>query len=47
MGYELVASSGTARFLQNNDIPAAALAWPLEDKNRTSPTPCARARSTS
>lgn len=32
MGYELVASSGTARFLQNNDIPAAALAWPLEDK---------------
>jgi len=32
MGYEIVASSGTARFLQNNDIPAAALAWPLEDK---------------
>jgi carbamoyl-phosphate synthase large subunit len=32
MGYELVASGGTARFLQNNDIPATALAWPLEDK---------------
>lgn len=32
MGYELLASSGTARFLQNNGIQAAALAWPLEDK---------------
>ena len=32
MGYTLVASSGTARFLQNHDIPAEALAWPLEDK---------------
>jgi carbamoyl-phosphate synthase large subunit len=32
LGYELVASSGTARFLQNNDIPAKALAWPLEEK---------------
>jgi len=32
MGYCLVASSGTARFLQNHDIPAEALAWPLEDK---------------
>ena len=32
MGYTLVASSGTARFLQNNDIEATALAWPLEDK---------------
>ncbi len=32
MGYELVASSGTARFLQNNGIEATALAWPLEDK---------------
>ncbi len=32
MGYTLVASSGTARFLQNNDIPVTALAWPLEDK---------------
>lgn len=32
MGYELLASSGTARFLQNNDIPVTALAWPLEDK---------------
>jgi len=32
MGYEILASSGTARFLQNNDIPAKALAWPLEDK---------------
>ena len=32
MGYDLVASSGTARFLQNNDIQATALAWPLDDK---------------
>ncbi len=32
MGYEIVASSGTARFLQNNGIPATVLAWPLEDK---------------
>jgi carbamoyl-phosphate synthase large subunit len=32
MGYELVASSGTARFLQNHEIPVTALAWPLEDK---------------
>ncbi len=32
MGYELVASGGTARFLQNNGIPAKALAWPLDDK---------------
>ncbi len=32
MGYELVASGGTARFLQNNDIDATALAWPLEDR---------------
>lgn len=32
MGYTLVASSGTARFLLNNDIPVTALAWPLEDK---------------
>jgi len=32
MGYELVASSGTARFLQNNGISATALAWPLDDK---------------
>ncbi len=32
MGYELVASSGTARFLQNNGIEATALAWPLDDK---------------
>jgi len=32
MGYDLLASSGTARFLQNNGIPAKALAWPLEDR---------------
>ena len=32
MGYEIVASSGTARFLQNNGIEATALAWPLEEK---------------
>ncbi len=32
MGYSLVASGGTARFLQNNGIPAEALAWPLEKK---------------
>ena len=33
MGYSLVASRGTARFLQNNDIEATALPWPLEDKH--------------
>ncbi|HKL85612.1 MAG TPA: carbamoyl-phosphate synthase (glutamine-hydrolyzing) large subunit [Treponemataceae bacterium] len=33
MGYTLVASRGTARFLQNNDIEATALPWPLEDKH--------------
>ncbi len=33
MGYSLVASSGTARFLQNNDIPATALPWPLEERH--------------
>lgn len=33
MGYELVASSGTARFLQNNGVDAEALAWPLEEKS--------------
>ncbi len=33
MGYEIVASSGTARFLQNNGVEAAALAWPLEEKS--------------
>jgi carbamoyl-phosphate synthase large subunit len=32
MGYTLAASGGTARFLQNNGIPAEALAWPLENK---------------
>lgn len=32
MGYELVASNGTARFLQNHDIQVEALAWPLDDK---------------
>jgi carbamoyl-phosphate synthase large subunit len=32
MGYELIASSGTARFLVNNGIEATALAWPLDDK---------------
>lgn len=33
MGYTLVASRGTARFLQNNNIEAIALPWPLEDKH--------------
>lgn len=32
MGYELVASGGTARFLNNNGVDAIPLAWPLEDK---------------
>jgi len=32
MGYELVASSGTARFLAGNGIEAQPLAWPLEEK---------------
>jgi carbamoyl-phosphate synthase large subunit len=32
MGYELYASRGTAKFLVNNGIPAAALHWPLESK---------------
>ena len=32
MGYEIVASSGTAKFLQNNGVEASALAWPLDDK---------------
>jgi carbamoyl-phosphate synthase large subunit len=32
MGYELYASRGTAKFLGNNGVPAAALHWPLESK---------------
>jgi carbamoyl-phosphate synthase large subunit len=32
MGYAIVASGGTARFLQNNGIECDALAWPLEEK---------------
>ena len=32
MGYSIVASGGTARFLANNGIEATALAWPLDDK---------------
>ncbi|ULQ58778.1 carbamoyl-phosphate synthase (glutamine-hydrolyzing) large subunit [Brucepastera parasyntrophica] len=32
MGYELAASSGTARFLHANGIEAEILAWPLDDK---------------
>lgn len=32
MGYELCASGGTARFLQNHDIETETLAWPLDDK---------------
>lgn len=32
MGFELVASSGTARFLAHNGIDVQALAWPLEEK---------------
>ncbi|MDR0785345.1 MAG: carbamoyl-phosphate synthase (glutamine-hydrolyzing) large subunit [Treponema sp.] len=32
MGYELFASHGTARFLNNNGVPTAALNWPLEKK---------------
>ncbi len=32
MGYEIVASGGTARFLNTNGVEATALAWPLEDK---------------
>jgi carbamoyl-phosphate synthase large subunit len=32
MGYELYASRGTAKFLASNDVPAAALNWPLESK---------------
>ena len=30
MGYELVASRGTAKFLSSNGIPITALNWPLE-----------------
>ncbi|MDR0411218.1 MAG: carbamoyl-phosphate synthase (glutamine-hydrolyzing) large subunit [Treponema sp.] len=32
MGYELFASHGTAKFLNNNGIPTVALNWPLEKK---------------
>lgn len=32
MGYAIVASGGTARFLQNNGIECESLAWPLEEK---------------
>ncbi|WP_223292803.1 carbamoyl-phosphate synthase (glutamine-hydrolyzing) large subunit [Breznakiella homolactica] len=32
MGYELVASRGTAKFLGTNGIPVTALNWPLESK---------------
>jgi len=32
MGFELAASSGTARFLAHNGIDVQALAWPLEEK---------------
>ncbi|GHV84851.1 carbamoyl-phosphate synthase (glutamine-hydrolyzing) [Spirochaetia bacterium] len=32
MGYEIVASRGSAKFLAANGIPAAALNWPLESK---------------
>ena len=33
MGYELFASRGTAKFLSDNNVSAAALAWPLEKKS--------------
>jgi len=33
MGYNLTASSGTARFLQNKGIPATSLPWPLEERH--------------
>jgi len=33
MGYHLFASSGTAVFLLENDIPAQALHWPLEQES--------------
>ncbi|MDR1466177.1 MAG: carbamoyl-phosphate synthase (glutamine-hydrolyzing) large subunit [Treponema sp.] len=32
MGYELFASHGTARFLNNNGVPTIDLNWPLEKK---------------
>lgn len=33
LGYQLAASGGTARFLQNHGIEAESLPWPLEDKH--------------
>jgi carbamoyl-phosphate synthase large subunit len=32
MGYELFASHGTAKYLNNNNVPTTALNWPLEKK---------------
>jgi carbamoyl-phosphate synthase large subunit len=33
MGYELIASHGTAKFLTGHEIPVADLNWPLETKD--------------
>jgi carbamoyl-phosphate synthase large subunit len=32
MGIKFYATSGTAKFMQNNNIPSSILHWPLEDK---------------